>query len=144
MVVVVVVVATAEADVAAGAAPVVVSRCGIASDSECEWEMYRTRRAKAARIYAHEGQRVQQNFFTRAQCAPSTLSPTRAYPRLTPALWIAAWRLCVRQRTKLCSSRCNEDVGNYARPLEPPRVSGKLNGLWVWLREHKFQNHGPA
>ena len=62
MVVVVVVVATAEADVAAGAAPVVVSWCGIASDSECEWEMYRTRRAKAARIYAHEGQRVQQNF----------------------------------------------------------------------------------
>jgi hypothetical protein len=105
------------------------SRCGIASDSECKWEMYRTRRAKAARIYAHAGQRVQQNFFTRAQCAPSTLSPTRAYPRLTPALWIAAWRVYVRQRTKLCSSRCNEDAGNYARPLEPPKVSGKTK--WI-------------
>jgi hypothetical protein len=46
------------------------SRCGIASDSECKWEMYRT---KAARIYAHAGQRVQQNFFTRAQCAPELI-----------------------------------------------------------------------
>lgn len=78
--------AAAEAGVAAGAGMVVVSRCGIASNSERKWEMYRTRRAKAARIYAHAGQRVQQNFFTRAQCAPSTLSSTRAYPRLTPAL----------------------------------------------------------
>lgn len=64
MVVVVVVAAVAEAGVAAGATAVVVSRCGIASDSERKWEMYRTRRAKAARIYAHAGQRVQQNFFT--------------------------------------------------------------------------------
>lgn len=95
---------------AAGAAAVVVSKCGIASDSERKWEMYRAQRAKAARIYAHAGQRVQQNFFTRAQCAPSTLSPTRAYPRLTPALWIA----------------CNEGA---ARPLEPPRVSGKTK--WI-------------
>ena len=94
--VVVVVAAAAEAGVAAGAAAVMVCRCGIASDNERKWEMYRTWRAKAARIYAHTGQRVQQNFFTRAQCAPSTLSPTRAYPRLTPALWIAAWRcMCV-------------------------------------------------
>lgn len=104
VIVVVAVVATAEAGVTAGAAAVVVSRCGIALDSERKWEMYRTQRAKAARIYAHTGQRVQQNLFTRAQCAPSTLSPTRAYPRLTPALWIAAWRLHVRQRTKLCFS----------------------------------------
>jgi len=90
MVVVVFVAAATEAGVVAGAAAVVVSRCGIASDSERKWEMYRTRRAKAARIYAHAGQRVQQNLFTRAQCAPSTLSLARAYPRLTAALWIAA------------------------------------------------------
>lgn len=49
---------------AAGAAAIVVSMCGIASDSERKWEMYRTQRAKAARIYAHAGQRVQQNFFS--------------------------------------------------------------------------------
>ena len=72
--------AAAEAGVAAGAAAVVVSRRGIASDSERKWEMYRIQRAKAARINTHAGQRVQQNFFTRAQCALSTLSPTRAYP----------------------------------------------------------------
>ena len=79
VVVVVDVAAAAETGVAAGAAAAVVSRRGIASDSERKWEMYRIQRAKVAGINTHTGQRVQQNFFTRAQCALSTLSPTRAY-----------------------------------------------------------------
>ena len=64
IVVFVVVVAAAEAGVAAGAAAVVVSRCGVASDSGRKWGMYRIQRAKAVRIYMHTQAREYSNTFS--------------------------------------------------------------------------------